>query len=69
MTKSTPRAAACHRSRFSRSLCRFDHRSHSPDRGYELTFAEPKAETAMIEAYGVPLFDHLIVFAPEAGGE
>lgn len=40
-----------------------------PDRGFQLTFAKPNDDEALLAAFGVALHDHLIYFAPENKGE
>lgn len=37
----------------------------SPDRGYSLTFKKPTDES-WLQPFGVPSYDHLVLFAPEA---
>lgn len=36
-----------------------------PERGYDLTFRSPKADTPPIIEYDVPTFSHIILFAPD----
>ena len=36
------------------------------ERGYELTFREPKATEPPLVAYDVPQFNHVILFSPSA---
>lgn len=43
--------------------------SLTPGRGYVLTFAKPDDNDALLSAFGVEMYDHLIYFAPENKGE
>ena len=36
-----------------------------PERGYDLTFRSPKADSPFIIEYEVPMFDNIILFAPD----
>ena len=36
-----------------------------PERGYDLTFRAPKADSPFIIEYEVPMFDNIILFAPD----
>ena len=51
------------------ALCDFRYSRALAERGYDLTFRAPKDASPAIAAYGVPNYDHVVLFAPNTKSE